>query len=208
MPFAAQARLLRVLEEKAIRRVGENRVIPVDVRIIAATALDLESAIGRKEFREDLFYRLNVIPVVVPPLRERREDIPFLVKTFIERLAPDRHITVPVNLMNVLTEHFWPGNIRELENLMERMTILRKADELSLEDLPADFGMTESFEVGTEQIEGKERVTFYEAEKQLIVAALEKFGWNRTKAAVYLSIPRHILIYRIKKFGIHHDETV
>ena len=203
-----QAKLLRAVQERVIEPVGSEQRQEVDVRLIAATNVNLRERVNSGRFREDLFYRLNVIPVVVPPLRERREDIPFLVKTFIERLAPDRHITVPVNLMNVLTEHFWPGNIRELENLMERMTILRKADELSLEDLPADFGMTESFEVGTEQIEGKERVTFYEAEKQLIVAALEKFGWNRTKAAVYLSIPRHILIYRIKKFGIQHDETM
>ena len=203
-----QAKLLRAVQERVIEPVGSEQRQEVDVRLIAATNVNLRERVNSGRFREDLFYRLNVIPVVVPPLRERREDIPFLVKTFIERLAPDRHITVPVNLMNVLTEHFWPGNIRELENLMERMTILRKADELSLEDLPADFGMTESFEVGTEQIEGKERVTFYEAEKQLIVAALERFGWNRTKAAVYLSIPRHILIYRIKKFGIQHDETM
>lgn len=203
-----QAKLLRAVQERVIEPVGSEQRQEVDVRLIAATNANLRERVNSGRFREDLLYRLNVIPVVVPPLRDRREDIPFLVKTFIERLAPDRHITVPANLMKVLTEHFWPGNIRELENLMERMTILRKADELSLDDLPADFGMAESFEGGTEQIESTERVTFYEAEKQLIVAALEKFGWNRTKAAVYLSIPRHILIYRIKKFGIQHDETI
>jgi len=108
----------------------------------------------------------------------------------------------------MLKQHSWPGNIRELENLMERMAILRGSDELALDDLPADFGMVESNEGKTNQTETKEHVTFYEAEKRLIISALEKFGWNRTKAAVYLSIPRHILIYRMKKFGIYHDETV
>jgi two-component system NtrC family response regulator len=130
------------------------------------------------------------------------------VKTFLERFVPDRHVGVPGNLMKVLKQHFWPGNVRELENLMERMTILRRSDELTLDDLPADFGMTETAEGKTDPIESKEHVTFYEAEKRLIIGALEKFGWNRTKAAVYLSIPRHILIYRMKKFGIYHDETV
>jgi two-component system NtrC family response regulator len=203
-----QAKLLRAVQERVIEAVGSEQRTEVDVRLIAATNVNLRERVNSGRFREDLFYRLNVIPVVVPPLRERPEDIPFLVRTFIERFVPGRPISVPANLMKVLTEHFWPGNIRELENLMERMTILRKADELSLDDLPADFGLTENFEGATEQIQAKEHVTFYEAEKLLIIDALEKFGWNRTKAATYLSIPRHILIYRIKKFGIHNDDTM
>jgi transcriptional regulator with PAS, ATPase and Fis domain len=175
-----QAKLLRAVQERVIEPVGSEQRQEVDVRLIAATNVNLRERVNSGRFREDLFYRLNVIPVVVPPLRDRREDIPFLVKTFTARLAPDRHITVPANLMKVLAEHFWPGNIRELENLMERMVILRKVDELSLEDLPADFGMTENFEWAAGHIESKERLTFYEAEKQLIVATLEKLGWNRT----------------------------
>jgi len=203
-----QAKLLRAVQERVVEPVGSEQRMEVDVRLIAATNVNLRERVTAGRFREDLFYRLNVIPLTVPPLRERREDIPLLVKTFLERFVPGRPVSVQGNLMKMLKQHSWPGNIRELENLMERMAILRGSDELALDDLPADFGMVESNEGKTNQTETKEHVTFYEAEKRLIISALEKFGWNRTKAAVYLSIPRHILIYRMKKFGIYHDETV
>jgi len=203
-----QAKLLRAVQERVVEPVGSEQRMEVDVRLIAATNVNLRERVTAGQFREDLFYRLNVIPLIVPPLRERREDIPLLVKTFLERFVPGRSVSVQGNLMKMLKQHSWPGNIRELENLMERMAILRRSDELALDDLPADFGLTESNEGKTNQTATREHVTFYEAEKRLIISALEKFGWNRTKAAVYLSIPRHVLIYRMKKFGIYHDETV
>ena len=205
-----QAKLLRVIQERVIEPVGSERRTEIDVRLLAATNVNLRERVAAGIFREDLFYRLNVIPVQVPPLRERGEDIPLLVKTFLVKFSPGTSITVASSLMRVLRQHSWPGNIRELENLIERMTILRESDELTPDDLPADFSKTNSptlpqtsIDIGAEN----DHVTFYEAEKRLIVGALEKFAWNRTKAAVYLNIPRHILIYRMKKFGIHPDDT-
>jgi len=203
-----QAKLLRAIQERVIEPVGSEQRIEIDVRLLAATNVNLRDRVTAGGFREDLFYRLNVIPLPVPPLRERREDIAPLVKTFLERFAPENHISVSANLMKLLKEHSWPGNIRELENLMERMTILRKSDELTFDDLPADFGMSEKQEAASRASGHSEHVGLYETEKQLIIHALEKFAWNRTKASAYLSVPRHILIYRMKKFGIYHDKEI
>ena len=204
-----QAKLLRAIQERVIEPVGSERRTEIDVRLLAATNVNLRGRVAAGKFREDLFYRLNVIPVQVPPLRERGEDIPLLVRAFLEKFAPGTPITVASSLMKVLRQHNWQGNIRELENLTERMTILRESDELTLDDLPADFSKTSAPTLPQTDIAAEDdHVTFYEAEKRLIVGALDKFGWNRTKAAAYLSIPRHILIYRMKKFGIHNDDTV
>ncbi len=201
-----QAKLLRAIQERVIEPVGSEQRIEIDVRLLAATNVNLRERVASGGFREDLFYRLNVIPLLVPPLRERREDIGPLVKTFLERFAPGIAINVPANLMKLLKEHSWPGNIRELENLMERMTILRKSDELTIDDLPADFGINEKKAFSFRSNGPAEHVSFYENEKQLITGALEKFAWNRTRAAAYLRVPRHILIYRMKKFGISHEK--
>lgn len=203
-----QAKLLRVIQEKVIEPVGSEQRIEVDVRLLAATNVNIRERVALGSFREDLFYRLNVIPLLVPPLRERREDIALLVKTFLERFAPSTAVTVSPSLMKVLQEHSWPGNIRELENLMERLCILRKSEELTVDDLPDDFAVSgvQKPAAGTTSLPG--HVSLYETEKQLIVGALEKFGWNRTKASAYLRVPRHILVYRMKKFGIYHEKTV
>ena len=206
-----QAKLLRAIQERVIEPVGSERRTEIDVRMLAATNVNLHERVAAGKFREDLFYRLNVIPIQVPPLRERGEDIPLLIRTFLEKFAPGTPISVAGSLMKMLRQHAWPGNIRELENLIERMTILRESDELTPDDLPADFAKTSTPALPQTNIDidaENNHVTFYEAEKRLIVGALDKFGWNRTKAAAYLNVPRHIMIYRIKKFGIHHDETV
>jgi DNA-binding NtrC family response regulator len=204
-----QAKLLRAIQERVIEPVGSEQRTEIDVRLLAATNVNLRERVAAGKFREDLFYRLNVIPVHVPPLRERSEDIPILVRTFLEKFDPGTPISVASGLMRVLRQHSWPGNIRELENLIERMTILRESDELTPDDLPADFSKTSAPALPQTNINAEgEHVTFYEAEKRLIISALDKFGWNRTKAAAYLNIPRHILIYRIKKFGIHPEDTV
>ncbi len=197
-----QAKLLRALQERVIEPVGSEKQIEADVRVIGATNVNLEERIREGKFREDLYYRLNVIPIKIPSLAERKDDIPILVQEFIARMAPADNITVTPELLEALMNHSWPGNIRELENLVERMVVLRKSNTLTPDDLPDDFG---TFDPRREQgvtAHPKDHVTFHEAEEQLIRDALNKCGWNRTKAASYLNIPRHVLIYRMKKYGI------
>jgi len=197
-----QAKLLRALQERIIEPVGSEKGIEVDVRVIGATNIDLQSRIASGGFREDLYYRLNVIPIRIPSLAERKEDISILVKEFVNRLAPKENIEVSTKLIETLTDYEWPGNIRELENLIERMVILRKGKTLSPRDLPDDFGIADSRHNNESDKQGTEHVTFYEAEENLVRDALNKCGWNRTRAAKYLNIPRHVLIYRMKKYGI------
>jgi two-component system NtrC family response regulator len=197
-----QAKLLRTLQERVVEPVGSEKPIDVDVRIIAATNVNLQERVAGGDFRDDLYYRLNVIPISIPGLSERKEDVPILAAEFIHRFAPDRNIEVSPHLMESLGNHSWPGNVRELENLIERMILLRKSNTLSPEDLPDDFG---DFDPRREEIAAgklKSHVTFREAEEKLVRDALDKCGWNRTKAAHYLNVPRHVLIYRMKKYAI------
>ena len=196
-----QAKLLRVLQEQSVEPVGSELKRDIDVRLIAATNADLKSKVAAGKFREDLFYRLNVIPMHIPPLRERADDIPVLAREFINRFATGQKVTMADSLLKRLIAYPWPGNIRELENLIERMIILRRSDVLSDNDLPPDF----SRPIAVDSRGDKESVghpTYQEAEENLIVDALNVCGWNRTKAAKYINIPRHVLIYRMKKYGI------
>ncbi|PWB71882.1 DNA-binding response regulator [candidate division GN15 bacterium] len=202
VPYDLQAKLLRVLQEKVIEPVGSERPIEIDIRLIAATNVDLRERVGRGLFRDDLFYRLNVIPIRVPSLKERAEDIPLLVDAFLTRFARGQSVRVDADLIARLQAYSWPGNIRELENLIERMVILRSSDLLTAASLPSDFGVTHR----KAEIPFGEHVSFHEAEKNLVLDALHKFGWNKAGAARYLSIPRHILIYRMKKYGLTGPE--
>jgi two-component system NtrC family response regulator len=197
-----QAKLLRAIQERVIEPVGSEKSIEVDVRLIATSNVNLRERVASGKFREDLFYRLNVIPIIVPPLRERREDIPILIKEFIRKHGGGQNIKLAPELMKTLREHRWPGNVRELENLIERMTILRSGDVLTGEDLPEDFGALDSVNGNVVENEITNHMTYQEAEEMLVVNALNRFGWNRTKAAKYLNIPRHVLIYRMKKYSI------
>ncbi|MGD8923233.1 MAG: sigma-54 dependent transcriptional regulator [Candidatus Zixiibacteriota bacterium] len=199
LPIELQAKLLRVIQEKVIEPLGAERKVEVDVRLLAATNIDLKERVRRGEFREDLFYRLNVIPLHIPSLRERVEDIPILVNAFLRKYDRSQEIKVDAKLMETLEQHPWPGNIRELENLIERMVILRRSNKLTVDDLPDDFGTADR--TGSPRRD-RENLTFHEAEKQLVLDALEKHDWNRSQAAKYLKIPRHVLIYRMKKYGI------
>ena len=198
LPYDLQAKLLRVLQERVIEPVGSEHRIEIDLRLVAATNTDLSDRVARGQFRDDLFYRLNVIPIHVPSLRERAEDIPLLLDAFLKRFAPDADLTVEPDLLTKLKSYSWPGNIRELENLVERMVILRTSDVLTVATLPHDFGAARR----KMELPLGEHVTFHEAEKNLVVDALTKFGWNKAGAARYLNIPRHILIYRMKKYGL------
>ena len=200
-----QAKLLRVIQERVVEPVGAERRTEIDIRLIAATNVNLKERVAQRKFREDLFYRLNVIPLHVPSLRERKEDIRVLVDEFLRKFGRGRKIEVAEGLLRALEDYHWPGNIRELENLVERMVILRKKDLLTLDDFPSDFAMPVPVAGDNAANEATRGLTFHEAEKKLIVDALNKAGWNKSRAAKYLNIARHVLIYRMKKHGIFYD---
>ena len=211
MPLPLQAKLLRVLQEKVVDEVGGDSPIPVDVRILVATNRDLLERIREGTFREDLYYRLNVVEILVPPLRERPEDIPPLVEHFMSEISPDREIAVPAKVMEALASRPWPGNVRELKNACERMVILCRGKEVSLEDLPP---VSVSFRPDERSEDGFANdwpplppggLSLVDLEKKVIERALRLKGGNITQAAAYLNVPRHILVYRIGKYGIRRD---
>ncbi|KAB0669532.1 sigma-54-dependent Fis family transcriptional regulator [Oryzomonas sagensis] len=206
MPQALQVKLLRVLQEEEIRRVGAAASRKVNVRVVSATSRDLEADVRSGRFREDLYFRLNVFSITLPPLRERIEDIPLLAEHFIAKYgagdgaAPVRIVS---ETMRLLTAYDWPGNVRELENVIERATILRVGDAITAECLPPRLrgGM------GTSEVHlPDENLSIKKAEdaleRDLIRKALIKTGGNRTKAAVILEISHRSLLYKLKEFGI------
>lgn len=197
-----QAKILRAIQERTIEPVGSEKKLEIDIRLIAATNKNLKELVANGSFREDLFYRLNVIPIDLPLLKERKEDIPILVNGFLNKYSK-RELSIDPQLMKILIEYEWPGNIRELENLIERLVILRKSDTLTQEDLPDDFlKLTLSASSSPPLNRDDDQVSFHDAEKSLIEHALEKSGFNKSKASKLLQIPRHVLIYRMKKYNI------
>ena len=197
MPVHLQAKLLRALQEREIERVGDEQTIEVDVRLIAATNRSLSALVASGEFREDLFYRLNVVPVQVPPLRERRGDIPLLVKHFVGRFANGAHVTVAREALDALEKYRWPGNVRELENFCERAVLMRSRDTIDAGAVAAQLSALAQESPGGP--------TLRDIERAAVMDALRASGWNRSRAARRLGVPRHILLYRIKKFGIVED---
>jgi len=206
MPLSLQVKLLRVLESEKVRRVGENKPEDVDVRLVAATSRDLEERVRGGEFREDLFYRLNVVRIHIPPLRSRTEDIPILVDHFLGRFNVrfGKEIEeVPSEVMEVLLSYAWPGNVRELENSIERAVLLSDGEALDVTSLPAAVQQGR----GAGRVSGddgdlsiKRRVASLEAE--LIRRALEQTDGNRTHACKLLEISHRALLYKMKDFGI------
>ena len=205
MPLELQVKLLRVLQERQVEPVGSGRAVPVDVRILAATHQDLDRLVAEGRFRQDLFYRLNVVPLVVPPLRERREDIPLLVHHFVRRFG-EPGVTIEREALALLEGAPWPGNVRELENEIERALALRAhPDRLTAADLAAErlarvasppTGAAELFDIPDEGI------VLDDVERRLIESALRKAGGNQSRAARLLGITRQTLIYRMQKYGI------
>ncbi len=193
-----QAKLLRVLQEHEVERVGSTKAISVDVRIIAATNQNLGDLVAAGEFRQDLFYRLNVIPVHLPPLRERMEDIPLLVEHFVKKHATDDKKIEP-EFFAELMKHNWPGNVRELENMVQRAVVLCTKDRLN-----ADCLIHESSH--DMQAPAQTTTTQADAERKAIIDALKKTNGNKSQAAVFLNIPRHVLLYRIKKLDIKESD--
>ncbi len=206
MPLAAQPRLLRVLQEQEITRLGESRPRKIDVRIIAATNEDLHERISKKEFREDLYYRLAVVPIRVPELRERREDIPLLVEHFLKKASERHAITVPriePEAFKALLDHDWPGNVRELENTIERMIILSDGDTLTIADVPPNIVNRSLNALGEHGFSlPNEPIELELLERDLIKEALNRFGGNQSQAARFLGITRSALIYRMQKHGL------
>ncbi|MEE9531509.1 MAG: sigma-54 dependent transcriptional regulator [Syntrophobacteria bacterium] len=203
--LSIQAKLLRVLEDRSIRRIGDNRSIPVDVRMVAATNRDLQSAMREKLFREDLFYRLNVIPIHVPPLRERGGDIPPLVAHFIEKYhgkIKKQVSGVSPQAMTLLMAYRWPGNVRELENVIQRMMVVAKGDTLDVQDLPPEILGKEAPHEKPKDMKGITRESAGLAEKNLILDALTKSRGNVTQAARSLGISRVTLQKKMKMYNL------
>jgi two-component system NtrC family response regulator len=197
-----QAKLLRVLQEQEFERLGDNRSIRVNVRIIAATNKDIEQLVQQGKFRDDLYYRLSVVPIVIPPLRERKEDIPYLVDFFVDRYKKSEYIQIDPDVFNVLKSYDWPGNIRELENVIERALVLSAEPRISLKNLPAHLVQKRDKSEFPENNPIFEDLSLESVERRAIELALDKSGGNQSKAARLLKIPRHVLLYRMKKFNI------
>ncbi|GAB6157629.1 sigma-54 dependent transcriptional regulator [Desulfotomaculum varum] len=206
MPLSMQVKLLRVLQEKQFERVGGTESIKVDVRVIAATNRDPVECIRKGTFREDLYYRLNVLPIHLPPLRERNEDIPLLVMHFLQKFNPLQEQLISPEAMTLLKAYQWPGNIRELQNVIERAVILSQGQEIKSRHLPKEIQKLDSNKGKTGQ--GliinfpDEGISFEEVEKELIIKALEKSNGNQTRAAQLLGITRSALLYRAQKYQI------
>jgi len=202
-----QAKLLRVLQEREIERIGSNKPIKVDIRVISATNTNLEDSVLSGKFRQDLFFRLNVVPISIPPLRERREDIPLLAKHFLNKfnLSFNKRISgFSDKAMDVLLRYHWPGNIRELENLIERIIVLSKGnDPIELEEIPLEILMSSGKATKDDKLSKAGLIkTREEFEKRLILNILEATRWNQTEAAKILKISRTYLIQKAKQFGI------
>ncbi len=205
MSLKLQVKLLRVLQERKIDPVGSSRTVEVDVRIIAATNRNLEEAVAQGLFREDLYYRLNVIPIHIPPLRDRKEDIPLLIDHFLTRFAEENQRPKPQvspEAMNALINYRWPGNVRELENFVERLIILMREEEIGLKNLPPHLNsgavsQPTLFQIPEGGIDFKRLVNDFE--NRLILQALEKTRWNKNQAANLLNLNRTTLVEKIKK---------
>ena len=208
LSLLTQAKILRFLQERELTRIGGAKTIKVDTRLISATNKHLERALAEGRLREDFYYRINIIPIVIPPLRERKEDIPLLVTHFIGKLN-EREGTqirgVSEEALEMLMNHYWPGNVRELENIMERMVALADGEVITTTQLPPHIRDANKTGVLKGQILNG-TITFPEAgeqfEKSVIVDALEKANYVQTKAAELLGISRRILKYKMDKFGI------
>ncbi len=212
MPVSTQVKLLRIIQNRTFEPVGSETTKTTNIRIIAATNANLEQLVKEGKFREDLYYRLEVMPIRIPALREHPEDIPQLVKHFLKRYMPSREILVSDDAMNKLQAHDWPGNVRELENVVQRALVMAQGDLITLDSLPlstsqkiADNGTALSDLIDTEDAD---RIPFNEiiasVEKDLISRALDRCNGNKSKAAEMLEINRRLLYAKISKYGLDH----
>jgi len=205
-----QVKLLRLIQQGEIEKVGVAGVTKVDVRTIAATHRNLQTMVEDGAFREDLYYRLVVIPLELPPVRERADDIPELVQHFFMTTKEKQGrpgLVLPASLLPYFSTYRWPGNVREMENVIERVVVLARGDEITVNDLPEflrrERPAAEEFHFDLPP----QGISLEGVEKELIVRALEKFDWNQTHAARYLDISRKTLIYRMEKFGLRKEQA-
>jgi two-component system NtrC family response regulator len=214
MPLEMQVRLLRLLQEGEVQKVGATSTIHVDVRIIAATHRNLEELIRASAFREDLYYRLAVVPIQLPPLRQRREDIPELVQSFFRENIKKHHreeLRLPASLIGYFSQYDWPGNVRQLANCIVRIIVLAAGPEIKVSDLP-DFlqnvmppkFLPSEYSTSSELRAGDQ--TLDDVDRQVILEAMERFDWNQTHAARHLGVTRKILRRRLERYGIRKPE--
>ncbi len=211
LPLALQPKLLRAIQEREFERVGGEKTIKVDVRLIAATSRNLEELMAQGKFREDLYYRLNVLPIMLPPLRERKNDIPVLVEHFLNKFNQEnnKNVFVSKDALGFLTSYDWPGNVRELENCMERMVIMAKGDTITADDLPLIIkhsvkNVPKSREYGY-RLSLKDNIIHLE--KESIINALNKSGWVISRAARLLGITQRQLGYKMMKYNIYVEKN-
>jgi len=217
IPLSIQVKLLRVLQDKCFERVGGNRLISVDVRVIAATHRDLETMVRIAAFREDLYYRLNVVPVSLPPLRERDGDIPLLIEHFLSRFNREnnRQVRLGRDLRTLMARYHWPGNVRELQNCVERLVVMADpgSDHLTVQTIPlslrgyfADMKQVTAGEHGgvrTQRSEGQPLgASLQEIDRRRLQDALERVGWVQARAARALGLTPRQVAYKIRKYGI------
>lgn len=213
LPPELQVKLLRVLQEREIEKVGGMEPVKVDIRVVAATHRNLHAMIDDGQFRQDLFYRLAVIPLEIPPLRERLEDIPPLVEGFFAKAKAKVNrpeLELPDALMPYFTAYRWPGNVRELENVIERLAVLARGNVVTLEDLPPNLRQQRPAPSGGDVLQlefGPAGISLEGVEKELLLRALKKFDWNQSQAAKYLDLSRKTLIYRMEKYGLSREEA-
>ena len=205
LPLALQPKILRVLQEREFERIGSEKTIKVDIRIIAATSRNLENLVSQAKFREDLYFRLNVIPLFLPPLREREEDIPILIEHFLNKFNEEnsRSMVMDKSALQVLLNYNWPGNVRELENTIERLVVMSGSDIITATDLPVSLNIcrlknSDKASSLTSNIE--------ELEQANILNALEKSGWVQAKAARLIGITPRQIGYKMKKYGIEEKK--
>jgi two-component system response regulator PilR (NtrC family) len=204
--LAIQVKLLRVLQEREIIPVGGTAPIKVDVRLVAATNADLEKAVKEERFRADLYYRLNVIPILIPPLRDRRDDIALLVDHFLHIASErsGRRKTVSKGAMELLTAYDWPGNVRELENIVERACILQESDEIKVEDLPEK--VRHHSHERRKVVMQETQMTLDELEKEYLISVLEETAWQKKKASSILGINASTLYRKIQRYGLSQEK--
>ena len=208
LPLTLQPKILRVLQEKEFERVGGERTMKVDVRLIAATSRDLEELVSAGRFREDLYYRLNVVPVLLPALRERPEDIPLLAEHFMKKYNEENHKSVSISpeVLSLFMSHDWPGNVREIENTIERMVVMSSGKSISLSDVPLNI-RDRSLRARL-HIPARDALpsTIADIEKANILDALNRTGWVQAKAARILGITPRQIGYKMKRYGISEQK--